>query len=91
MPPRSANGIHARPRNRFPSRVLMKAIASVCKGGKTPSRANVLAAIRKTDIPASKNPLGQVIKFKADGDLTTSQFYLFKISAGGKYIQIPSH
>jgi branched-chain amino acid transport system substrate-binding protein len=71
--------------------IEVNAIASVCKGGKTPSRANVLAAIRKTDIPASKNPLGQVIKFKADGDLTTSQFYLFKISAGGKYIQIPSH
>jgi branched-chain amino acid transport system substrate-binding protein len=70
--------------------IEVQAIASVCKSGKTPSRANVLAAIRKTDIPANMNPLGQVIKFKRDGDLTTSQFYLFKINAGGKYIQIPS-
>jgi branched-chain amino acid transport system substrate-binding protein len=70
--------------------IEVRAIASVCKGGKKPSRSNVLAAIRKTNMPAKSNPLGQVIKFKKDGDLTTSQFYLFKISAGGKYIQIPS-
>jgi branched-chain amino acid transport system substrate-binding protein len=70
--------------------VEMRAIASVCKAGKTPSRAKVLAAIRKTDIPASQNPLGEEIKFKADGDLVKSQFYLFKINAAGKYIQIPT-
>jgi branched-chain amino acid transport system substrate-binding protein len=70
--------------------VELRAISKVCKAGKTPSRANVLAAIRKTDIPANKNPLGQVIKFKADGDLTHSQFYLFKINASGKYIQVPT-
>jgi hypothetical protein len=68
--------------------VEMRAIASVCKAGKKPSRSNVLAAIRKTNIPAKQNPLGQLVKFKGDGDLTTSQFYLFKINAGGKYIQI---
>jgi ABC-type branched-subunit amino acid transport system substrate-binding protein len=68
--------------------VEVNAIASVCKAGKTPSRSNVLAAIRKTNLPANMNPMGQVIKFKADGDLTTSQFYLFQINAGGKYIQI---
>jgi branched-chain amino acid transport system substrate-binding protein len=68
--------------------VEMRAIASVCKAGKKPSRSNVLAAIRKTNIPAKQNPLGQVVKFKADGDLTTSQFYLFKINANGKYIQV---
>ncbi len=68
--------------------VEVRAIAAVCKAGKKPSRSNVLAAIRKTNIAAKLNPLGQVIKFKADGDLTTSQFYLFKISAGGKYLQV---
>ena len=68
----------------------MKAIASVCKSGKTPSRANVLAAMRKTNIPANKNPLGQVVKFKADGDLDVAPGYLFHINAKGKYIQIPS-
>jgi len=70
--------------------IEVNAIASVCKAGKTPSRANVLAAIRKTNVAATANPLGQVIKFKKDGDLTTSQFYLFKINAGGKYIQVPN-
>jgi hypothetical protein len=68
----------------------MKAIAAVCKAGKTPSRSNVLAAIRKTNIPANANPLGIPIKFKADGDLTHAVFYLFKINAKGAYIQIPS-
>ena len=32
--------------------VVMKAISSVCKAGQTPSRSNVLAAIKKTNIPA---------------------------------------
>ncbi|MGA2008052.1 MAG: branched-chain amino acid ABC transporter substrate-binding protein [Solirubrobacteraceae bacterium] len=70
--------------------VEMRAIASVCASGATPSRANVLAAIRKTDISAADNPLGEVIKFKADGDLVKSQFYLFHINPKGKYIQIPT-
>ena len=70
--------------------VEMRAIASVCASGATPSRANVLAAIRKTDISAADNPLGEVIKFKADGDLVKSQFYLFHINSAGKYIQIPT-
>jgi len=61
----------------------MRAISSVCKAGGTPSRANVLAAIRKTDIPASQNPLSELIEFKPDGDLVKSQFFLSKIGAGG--------
>ena len=39
--------------------VVMKAISSVCKAGQTPSRSNVLAAIKKTNIPASANALGR--------------------------------
>jgi branched-chain amino acid transport system substrate-binding protein len=70
--------------------VEMRAIAAVCKSGKTPSRANVLAQVRKTNIPANQNILGEAIKFKADGDLTHSQFYLFKINPKGKYIQVPT-
>ena len=38
--------------------VVMKAIASVCKAGQTPSRSNVLAAIKTTNIPAAANVLG---------------------------------
>ena len=43
--------------------VMMDAIASVCKAGKTPTRALVLAAVRKTNIPASKSPEGVSIAF----------------------------
>jgi branched-chain amino acid transport system substrate-binding protein len=71
--------------------VEMQAISSVCKSGGTPSRSNVLAAIRKTNIPASANPLGVPIAFKSDGDLLGSSFFLFKINSAGKYIGIPSH
>ncbi len=70
--------------------VVMRAIASVCNAGKKPSRANVLAAVRKTNIPAAKNPLGIPIVFKADGDLKTAQFYLFKINSKGSYVQVPN-
>ena len=38
--------------------VVMKAIASVCKSGQTPSRSNVLAAIKTTNIPANANRSG---------------------------------
>jgi hypothetical protein len=41
--------------------VAADAIASVCKSGATPSRANVLAAIKKTNIPASESPEGVAI------------------------------
>jgi branched-chain amino acid transport system substrate-binding protein len=70
--------------------VVMKAIAAVCKGGGTPSRSTVLAAIRKTDIPAAGNPLGVPIAFKPNGDLAGSPGYLFHISSAGKYVAIPT-
>jgi branched-chain amino acid transport system substrate-binding protein len=68
--------------------VVMKAIASVCKAGQTPSRANVLAAIKTTNIAASANPLGIPIAFASNGDLAGNYGYLFKITAGGKYVEI---
>jgi branched-chain amino acid transport system substrate-binding protein len=70
--------------------VVMNAISSVCKAGKTPSRANVLAAIRKTNIPASKSALGLPIKFRSNGNLAGSPGYLFKVSSAGKYVEIPA-
>jgi hypothetical protein len=69
---------------------VMRAISSVCKAGDTPSRANVLAAIRKTNIPASENPLGILIAFDSNGDLVGSPGYLFHINSAGKYIAIPT-
>jgi branched-chain amino acid transport system substrate-binding protein len=69
--------------------VLMKAIASVCKSGGTPSRSNVMAAVKTTNIAASANPLGIPISFASNGDLNGNYGYLFKISSAGKYVEIP--
>ena len=70
--------------------VLMRAIASVCKAGKKPSRSNVLAAVKKTKIPAGQTPLGLNIAFKSDGDLKNGVFYLFHINAKGTYVPVPT-
>ncbi|HEV8220879.1 MAG TPA: branched-chain amino acid ABC transporter substrate-binding protein [Streptosporangiaceae bacterium] len=67
--------------------VIDEAIASVCKSGQTPSRDNVLAAIKKTDEPTSI--LGQPIKFDSNGDLVNGKFFLFKIDSSGNYNLIP--
>jgi branched-chain amino acid transport system substrate-binding protein len=69
--------------------VAMQAIGSVCKAGQTPSRSNVLAAIKKTNIPASQNILGVPIAFTSTGNLTGSPGYLFHVNSKGKYIEIP--
>jgi branched-chain amino acid transport system substrate-binding protein len=68
--------------------VVDEAIASVCKAEQTPSRSNVLAAIKNTNEPASI--LGQRISFTSNGDLVNGKFFLFKITSAGKYQLIPS-
>jgi branched-chain amino acid transport system substrate-binding protein len=68
--------------------VIDEAIASVCKSGQTPSRSNVLAAIKKTNEPRSI--LGQPISFTPSGDVVNGKFFLFKIDSTGKYQLIPS-
>jgi branched-chain amino acid transport system substrate-binding protein len=68
--------------------VMMDAIASVCKSGATPSRANVLAAVKKTNIPASQSPEGVTISFTSDGNLKTQAGYLFYINSSGTYVEI---
>jgi branched-chain amino acid transport system substrate-binding protein len=67
--------------------VLDEAIASVCKSGKTPTRANVLAAVKTTN--ESSSILGQPISFTSSGDLTNGKFFLFKIDSKGNYNLIP--
>ena len=67
--------------------VIDEAIASVCKSGQTPSRANVLAAIKKTN--EATTILGQPIRFDSHGDPVNSKFFLFKIDSTGKYNLIP--
>jgi len=68
--------------------VIDEAIASVCKSGQTPTRANVLAAIKTTN--EATTILGQPISFTANGDPVNAKFFLFKISSAGKYQLIPS-
>jgi branched-chain amino acid transport system substrate-binding protein len=68
--------------------VLDEAIASVCKAGHAPTRANVLAAVKTTNEPTSI--LGQPISFTSGGDLVNGKFFLFKIDSTGKYNLIPS-
>ena len=68
--------------------VIDEAIASVCKAGQTPSRSNVLAAVKQTN--ESTSILGQPISFDAHGDLVNGKFFLFKIDSAGKYQLIPS-
>src|SRR6516225_852656 len=67
--------------------VVDEAIASVCKSGQTPTRANVLAAIKKTN--QATTILGQPIKFTSSGDVVNGKFFLFKIDSAGKYNLIP--
>jgi hypothetical protein len=69
--------------------VVMRAIASVCKSGGTPSRSNVLAAIKTTNIPAAETPLGIPVAFASNGNLAGNTGYLFKINSAGKYVEIP--
>ena len=68
--------------------VIDEAIASVCKSGQTPSRGNVLAAIKSTS--ESTSILGQPISFDSHGDLVNGKFFLFKIDTAGKYQLLPS-
>jgi branched-chain amino acid transport system substrate-binding protein len=68
--------------------VIDNAIAAVCKSGQTPSRANVLAQIKKTNEPTTI--LGQPIQFDSHGDVVNGKFFLFKIDSSGKYNLIPS-
>jgi len=67
--------------------VIDDAIASVCKAGQTPSRSNVLAAIKQTN--ESTSILGEPISFDSHGDNAHGKFFLFKIDSAGKYQLIP--
>jgi branched-chain amino acid transport system substrate-binding protein len=67
--------------------VIDEAIAAVCKSGQTPSRSNVLAAIKNTN--EATTILGQPIKFTSSGDVVNGKFFLFKINSAGKYQLIP--
>ena len=67
--------------------VIDMAVASVCKSGQTPSRSNVMAAIKNTN--EATTILGQPIKFTSSGDVVNGKFFLFKIDSAAKYQLIP--
>jgi branched-chain amino acid transport system substrate-binding protein len=68
--------------------VIDQAIASICKSGQTPSRSNVLAAIKQTNQPTSI--LGQPIKFASNGELINAKWFLFRITPKGSYTPLAS-
>lgn len=70
------------------AQVFMNAIHNVCKAGQQPSRANVLAQVRKTDIAPSANILNIPIKFTSTGNLAGNYGYLYHINNKGTYVQI---
>jgi branched-chain amino acid transport system substrate-binding protein len=68
--------------------VVDRAIASVCRSGRAPSRSNVLPAIKATDEPTSI--LGQPIRFYSDGDLVNATWFLVRVNSAGQYEQVPN-
>jgi branched-chain amino acid transport system substrate-binding protein len=68
--------------------VVMKAISNVCSSGKTPSRSNVLAQVKKAYIAANQNALGIPISFTKHGDLSGQHGFLFKVAKNGSYGEI---
>jgi branched-chain amino acid transport system substrate-binding protein len=68
--------------------VVDQAIASVCKSGRTPTRGNLLAAIKQTDEPTSI--IGRPIRFDSHGDLIGAKWFVFRIDAHGKYTLVSS-
>jgi branched-chain amino acid transport system substrate-binding protein len=67
--------------------VIDEAISSVCMASHTPTRANVLAAIKATN--ESTSILGKPISFTSTGDPKNGTFFLFKINSTGAYSNIP--
>lgn len=64
--------------------VALTGIEAACRTGH-PTRAAVLAAIRRTDLPTSL--LGTPIRFNRYGLLTTARFYMFKV-VRGNYVEV---
>jgi branched-chain amino acid transport system substrate-binding protein len=67
--------------------VLDEAIASVCQAGRTPSRSDVLTALRATNDPTSI--LGIPIRFRPDGNLAAPRWFIFRIDSAGRYRMVP--
>jgi branched-chain amino acid transport system substrate-binding protein len=68
--------------------VIMRAIANVCAAGQTPTRANVLAQVKKTYIAPANDVLGIPIAFARGGNLVGNYGYLYHINSHGTYVEI---
>ena len=77
---------HVRPAGVAAQHVIDEAIASGFSSSQTPSRANVLAAIKNTN--EATTILSQPIKL-ASMSVVNGKFFLFKIDSTGKYNLIP--
>jgi branched-chain amino acid transport system substrate-binding protein len=64
------------------AQLLATGVKATCKDGKPGSRADVLAAVKKTKLDSTI--LGGPVAFDANGDVVGAKFYLSKIT-GGKY------
>jgi branched-chain amino acid transport system substrate-binding protein len=67
------------------SDVVLRAVKTACSQG-TPTRAKVLAAVRKTKI--TNSILGGTLRFTSHGEPVNARFYVFKV-VNGKYKLIP--
>ncbi len=69
----------------------MQAIASVCKAGQTPTRAQRAGRDQEDQHPRRAEPARACRSaFSLDGDLVAGQVYLFNDQRKGKYVQIPT-
>src|SRR5579871_740541 len=59
--------------------VILRAMKAACAQG-TPTRASVLAQIRKTNI--SRTILGSPLSFKKNGEPSSTTFYVYKVENG---------
>jgi branched-chain amino acid transport system substrate-binding protein len=66
--------------------VILRAIKAACATG-MPTRAAVLAQVRKAHIPASI--LGGPLSFTASGEPAAATFYIYKIASNGSYQLVP--
>jgi hypothetical protein len=63
--------------------VVDEAIASVCRSRQTPTRFNVLPAIKSSTEATSA--LGEPIRFDSHGDLRDAKWFMFHINSAGRY------
>lgn len=73
--------------NYVAAEIYADAAVKACAAGKgTLTRASLRAEVAKTDLKTTI--LDEPVSFTADGDVATGMDFVFKIEAGGKYVQV---